>query len=114
MKWPQSILVSAREDTMGDILLETVSEKYGKAFASRAKSNGAGHYSPVAFIQQGIGDAEFLAELRPAQRRDIEAGWRIRFKSNPWAIAHYWGYDAHTVVEDGAALDIVAIKDLGI
>lgn len=98
--WPNKIKIVAEMDRCGNIILSTKNKRYGKAFARIVKENG-GPDEETAFFQQGFGASEFIEDLTPRQRKDLENGWEITFLIDPWLAGHFWGYDAHTLVESG-------------
>lgn len=52
-----------------------------------------------AYLQHD-GDVEsLLRELPPRARQDLQNGWEVRVRMDPWEAAHYYGYDSHTTFE---------------
>ena len=99
------MLVIAQMDHCGNITARPVSDRAAKRFARRVAENGGASLEVqardgyCAFFQDGMGAAEFLEDLRPDQRRDLEAGWQVKFRADGWLVGHWYGYDAHTVFE---------------
>lgn len=85
---------------MEGVLFSTVAPQYARAFARRAASNGASCNETAYLERWHVEEGEWLTRR---QWRDLDAGWSVRFLCDPWQVAHLWGYDAHTVVEDGAS-----------
>lgn len=98
--WPNKIKVVAEMDRCGNITLSTKNRRYGKAFARLVKENG-GLDNETAFFNDGVSVSQFVEDLTSTQRKDLENGWEVTFLVDPWLAAHYWGYDAHTLVESG-------------
>lgn len=65
------------------------------AIVRRVVENGGPDEEDV-FIQGG---GNLPEEIPAAKRRDLDNGWDIIFLMDPWVLAHYYGYDAHTVFE---------------
>lgn len=99
------MLVIAWQDRMGNVYARPVSDRAARKFARRVAKNGGPSFATqerdgfTAFFQEGMGAAEFLDDCTPAQRRDIENGYTVRFRADPWIVGHWYGYDAHTVAE---------------
>jgi len=85
----------AEMDRMGCVHLFFKNRRIAEQVRKHVVKNG-GPNEISAFIQNG---EEFLENCTPAQRKDLEEGWEINFRADAWDMAHYWGYDAHTVFE---------------
>jgi hypothetical protein len=98
------IMVYAWQDRMGNVLVRPVSDKWAHAFCRAVAKNGGPSMEEAArdnytvFIQEGMGASEFLEECTSRQRQDIEGGWHVTFKADPWWIGNLYGYDACGVV----------------
>ena len=106
MRFPHAITVTAKMDRMGNILARPKQDKHARAFMRRAADNGGSRYDPrmggdelAAFFNEGQAASEFFDGCTPAQRKDLESGWDINFRCDPWTVGHWYGYDAHTVAE---------------
>ena len=106
MQFPRTIVVTAKLDRMGNVLARPKQDKYARAFMRRAHENGGSRYTPdmwanelSAFFQEGQAASEFLDDCTPAQRKDLESGWDVSFRCDPWIVGHWYGYDAHTIAE---------------
>jgi len=106
MRMPRKINVDIKTDAMGNIIASPVSKKYAKAFSDVRRENGGGSDLNV-FFQEGGPATQFLNDLTPRQRREINKGWDVRIKVDPWIVGHWYGYDAHTVAES------VSLRDRG-
>ncbi len=99
------MLVTAKMDHCGNITARPVSERAARKFARMVEKNGGASFAVqdrdhfTAFFQDGMGACEFLEDCTPEQRRDLQAGWPIRFRADGWLVGHWYGYDAHTVFE---------------
>ena len=99
------IVIQAEMDGMGNITARPVSDVWAKLFCRTAAKNGGAAFAVwksdgfAAFMQNGNAAKEFLADRTAVQRRDLRAGWAVRFKADPWVVGHWYGYDAHTVAE---------------
>jgi len=99
MKFPRMIRVEAEMDQMGNISVKPSDVKYARTFSEVRKSNGGGD-GLDCFFQEGMGASEFLKEHIPQDlHEDLEQGWSIDFKVDPWVVGHWYGYDAHTACE---------------
>lgn len=99
MRFPDKIRVEARMDPMGNILVKPSTVKFAKVFSEVRKSNGGGD-GLECFFQEGKYASEFLVEHIPEDlREDLEQGWSVDFRVDPWVVGHWYGYDAHTVCE---------------
>ena len=94
------ILVEAKKDRIGGILIRPVNKEYAERFARAAELNGAGidedHW---AYIQDGEAFKENSVPKR--YHRDIQHGWDVRWRADPWEVGHYYGWDAHVIAENG-------------
>lgn len=101
MIWPNRILVSAKQDLIGNIKAGPVSPKYRDKFRGVIFENGGPKDYSWAFLQEG-GPAESFLELVPKRYLNhFNAGYEVRWFVDPWIVGHWYGYDAHTVVESG-------------
>lgn len=93
------MLVTAEMDRMGSITVTPVNDRIRKRFAKHLHRYYSPHADGTAFFQEGA--QEFLADLRPDQRRDLEAGFKVTFRVDAWVFGHWLGWDAHTLAEQG-------------
>jgi hypothetical protein len=61
------------------------------------KNGGPSHRT--AYLQHDGDVQSLIEELPPQARRDLQAGWDVTVRMDPWYAAHYYGYDAHTAFE---------------
>lgn len=95
------ITVEAKQDRMGNVEVWPMSLKWRHAFTECVRANGGGE-SNTAFFQEGMGAEEFIAQDVPARYRShLRKGYAVRFRVDPWTVGHWYGYDAHTVAENG-------------
>jgi hypothetical protein len=96
------MLVRAEMDGMGNITVSPVSERWQRKF-SRHMAKWIADYrdNAEAFFQEGMGASEFMEDMTASQRKDLEAGWSVTYRLDPWIFGHYLGWDAHTVAECG-------------
>jgi hypothetical protein len=100
---PAKIKVTASMDRMGNILVRPVNIRYARAFANHVKELSGHHGSPDldAFFQDGGSASEFLSRDVPRRhRKDLENGYSVTWKEDPWVVGHWYGWDAHTLAED--------------
>lgn len=97
MKFPIQIIVEVKQDNMGNITARPKSDRYAKAFGKAVDANG-GCFDLCAFFQEGMSACEFIENVPKRYRRDLERGFSVCFKADPWEVGHWYGYDAHTVV----------------
>jgi hypothetical protein len=91
-------LISLQMNRFGHVELSFVNARLLRRVLSAVIKNG-GPKETTAYLQHD-GDVESLLQEIPSQaRRDLEAGWEVRVRMDPWYAAHYFGYDAHTVFE---------------
>lgn len=99
MVWPGKILVEAREDNTGCILVRPVSSKWARSFAQHVEEF-TGHYDLDVFYNDGGPAADFLEHSIPKKlHEDLGKGYPVRWKEDPWIVAHWYGYDAHAAIE---------------
>jgi hypothetical protein len=91
------MLVEAQMDGMGNILVTPVSKKVQEQM-SRHLKQWTGSADTQVFFQEGMGASEFLEDVPPRYRRDLDNGWPVRFQVDPWAFGHWVGYDFHEVI----------------
>jgi hypothetical protein len=93
------ILVEAKQDRCGNIHVAPCAAKWRDKFRAVVRENGGGNNSS-AFFQEGGPASEWLEnDCPPAKRRELEQGYLIRFRADPWIVGHWYGYDAHTAAE---------------
>lgn len=97
------MLVEAEMDRCGNITARPVNERWARRFARAVAKNGGPSFETQAkdgftvFFQEGLGATEFMEDLRPDQRRDLEHGWPVRFLVDGWVVGNWYGYDAKDV-----------------
>jgi hypothetical protein len=52
----------------------------------------------TAYLQSESDIESFLGNLSHRTANAIRAGYRTRIRMDGWIAAHYWGYDAHTLL----------------
>ena len=87
------MLVDVSMDRMGNVVARPrsarIARKYTKHLAGfGVKSDGS------AFFQEGGPASEFLADLKPGQVRDLESGWDVTLRLDPWVFGQWLGWDA--------------------
>ena len=90
------MLVVCSMDRMGNIVARPKSDRIARKYVKHlagfgVKSDGS------AFFQEGGPAAELLGDLKPGQVRDLESGWSVSFRLDPWVFGHWLGWDAHNV-----------------
>jgi hypothetical protein len=99
MVWPDKIVVEAREDNMGNIYVRPISDKWAMAFAEHVEEF-TGHKDLEAFFQDGGPAIDFLENSIPKRlHSELGKGYAVRWKEDPWIVAHWYGYDAHAAIE---------------
>lgn len=94
------IRIKASMDRMGNVLVTPIDPAWQCAFAAHV-SEFTGH--PIndekdIVFQDGQPAHEFIHNETPKRFRDmLSDGWSIEFDADPWAVGHWYGYDAHTV-----------------
>ena len=92
-------MVQARMDNMGNIYARPVADRWAKRFAAFTP-----HPDDLeAFFQQGMGADEFLDDMPKRHRKALAEGYSVRWRMDGWEVGHWYGYDAHTAAEGGAA-----------
>jgi hypothetical protein len=97
------MLVKFKMDRIGGITA-TVSQKWAKkidAHMRDLKSAGAPQNEGTrGRYFQGMYELDPEGELfSKAQLRDLNNGWSVSKRMDPWIALHYWGWDAHTLAE---------------
>ena len=95
------MLVNVSMDRMGNIVASPVSERIRRKFAAHLQEVYTPKADGTAFFQEGGPAGEFLEDCTPAQRRDIDGGYNVRMRVDPWTYGHWLGWGAHTVAERG-------------
>ena len=89
-----TIIVCARMDAMGSIIVRPVSDKHARHFQRAVVANGGPNDIDV-YLQEGDPASEFLEQdVPPRYRRDLEHGWTVRWRVDPWIVGHWYGWDA--------------------
>ncbi len=92
----RKILVEAEMDRMGNVTIKPVSTRIARKYANHMQEM-TGNRTWGAFFQEGGPVSELLNEFPAKYRRDLEKGWPVRFKADPWTFGTWLGYDAHEV-----------------
>lgn len=83
-----------------------IADKYHDKFAAVVRANGGGCGRTfgyrVAFPY--IAHNEDLPEMPRRKRKALDDGYHVTILMDPWDVGHYYGYDAHTVAENGMSL----------
>lgn len=93
----RQIIIDVAQDRMGNVLLTPRNERVRRQMKKHNKewTNNA---SDDVFLQESKGD-EFIEEkLTSTQARDVNAGYKVGIKMDPWEFGHYVGYDFHEVI----------------
>jgi hypothetical protein len=90
-----TILVRVQQDRMGSIVGAPIDKKWGRRFAAVAEMNGGSNDRDFFFQSPD----EFLEDMPVKARREVERGWPVTFRVDPWVVGHWYGYDAHAVAE---------------
>ena len=91
------MLIDVQMDRMGSIVLTPRSKKV-RAQMRKHNKEWTGHADDTVYLQEGFGASEFLGLLPRAKRRELEAGWPLTIRMDPWEFGHYVGYDFHEVI----------------
>ena len=95
----KGILVTVEMDSMGNVTVQPVVERYAQAFQAVVKANG-GPNEASAFIQEHNVN-ELRDDISADAWRALQGGYTVNCIMDPWTLGHYYGYDAHTVAENG-------------
>jgi len=85
------MLVSIEQNRFGHITISPVSDRIRRKYARYLRKFN--HNDNGTVYMQVDTDIETL-ELTPSQRRNVEHGWTIRVRMDPWNYASMLGYDA--------------------
>lgn len=101
------IKVNFREQSYGGVLVTPVVERYAEMFCTVVAANGG----PSLITQRRDGYSAYVQSvegleesLSPRQLREVSTGWGVTVIMDPWEVGHFYGYDAHTVAENGMSL----------
>ena len=94
------ILVEAEMDRMGNITVKPSSPRHQRLYADHMEEM-TGNRTWGAFFNDGAEASQLLEEFPARRRRELEKGWPVRFKVDPWQFGHWLGYDAHEVALSG-------------
>ena len=91
------MIIDVQSDNMGNITAVPRSDRIRRKFVAHLKDMGAGG-DGTAFFQEGGAASAFLEDCSPKQRRDIDGGYRVSMRVDPWLFGMWLGWDAHHVV----------------
>jgi hypothetical protein len=94
---PTMIIIDVTEDRSGNVLLAPRNKRV-RSQMRRHNKEWIGHADSTVFLQEGGPASEFLDTLNAQQRREVERGWTVGIKMDPWHFGHHVGYDFHEVI----------------
>jgi hypothetical protein len=74
-----------------------VSKKARRLFADHMRDQGE-RRSSAAYISN---PEEIRDQLSARAWRELDAGWSVIVRLDPWIFGHWLGYDAHLLAESG-------------
>jgi hypothetical protein len=83
-------------DRSGNITVKPVSPRIQRKYANHMQEM-TGNRTWGAFFNDGAEASQLLEEFPAKHRRELEKGWPVRFKVDPWTFGHWLGYDSHEV-----------------
>lgn len=95
--YKHGILVEVTEDRMGNILLRPKNEQIRKKMMAHTKEH-IGSAEDTVFLQEGGPASEFMERLPRRLQNEMQKGWGVTLKIDPWEFGHYVGYDFHEVI----------------
>jgi hypothetical protein len=89
------ILVSIEMNRFGHLELDPVSASYADKIRRWQKEQGISHArgDSAAYVQEEGDIGATLDELPPGKRRDVEQGWTVRVRMDPWTFNALAGLD---------------------
>lgn len=88
------IVVEAHMDAAGGIIVRPKSDRWAKRFCRRVVKNG-GPGGVTVYLQSGFVSEDFIQfDVPKRYRKDLLHG-----RVDPWIVGHWYGWDAHTIVE---------------
>ena len=78
--------------------LQPVSDKWTERYLAVLRETYREDPEPMAVVDSLEG-----LDLSSRQRSRLEASWEVVVLMDPWVLGHYYGWDAHTAFEGGAA-----------
>jgi len=96
--------VKIKRGHIGGLLITPVSEKAQKTISEFMKEM-KGHPERTAYIGESqVRDVKegILSFLSEEQWGEILSGYTVTVEGDPWDLLHLWGWDAHTLSENGA------------
>lgn len=91
-------LIRLHLNRFGHVELSFVNARLLRRVLETVIRNG-GPNEETAYIQHDADVESLLQDLPARSRQDIENGWDVKVRMDPWDAAHYYGYDAHTAFE---------------
>ena len=59
-----------------------------------------GNAAASFYIQPDFEVEQFIQDFVPkSKQKDLDNGWDIHINADLWTIAHYYGWDCHTIFE---------------
>jgi hypothetical protein len=89
------ILVSIEMNRFGHLELDPVGASYADKVRRWQKEQGIsrGRQDSAAYLQDEGDIGSTLDELPPGKRRDVEEGWTVRVRMDPWVFQALAGLD---------------------
>lgn len=91
---PLVMIATIEENRFGDLEIDLVNQRNRRYYEKLIEEYRSGHYDPSQCLiyLQGRAAGEFLQDWTPAQRRELEGGWTVRFKISRDDFDHYFGW----------------------
>ena len=89
-------------DRVGGVEMTPIAAKWQQlidAYCRHLSDAGCPEWSGSVYANAGAEADEALDDLGPRQRGDVEGGYAVIKRVDPWAWLHWVGYDAHTIAE---------------
>ena len=85
-------------DRFGNLIGRPRNKRVARRIAKHMEEM-TGHYDSSFYIQQDYEVEIFLSEIPRSAKKDIMNGWTVEIRVDPWTIAHFYGWDCHTLFE---------------
>ena len=95
------IKVEVKGDNCGNITVRPIVDKYATRLG-KVREEFTGWFDTTVFFNDGGEASEFLENDVPKRyHTHLRNGYSVCFLADPWVVGHWYGYDAHTIVESG-------------
>lgn len=93
------MLVSLRMNRYGHVEADPVNDRIGRKIRRHLRSMGAGGRDADSVVYLQTDPLTDLSGIIPARAiRDLDAGWAVKCRIDPWTFGNMVGYDTHEIL----------------